>query len=169
MTTFKDLQTRVEAAEEQAKHAEESRAEMEAELLEIKARAEAYILEARSRISKADEAVRHATAEALKAKSEAWPFGRERDHWWQRVFLAALGMAEEANPAKRVAYAANVASEAVKARAGLLQDGVLPVDGGDPPRVEVPAKKSRRGRKAKKAAPEVQPHWLPQEDESGEG
>jgi ElaB/YqjD/DUF883 family membrane-anchored ribosome-binding protein len=133
MTTFKDLQNRTEEAEQIAKEASAKLEEAHAEVKDIKAKAEAFIMEAKSRIAASTLEATEARGLAEIAQKAAQPYAHERDQWWQRVFLTVLGtLADPSMPVRvKVAHAAGVASEAVQVRAGVLQNGGVPLNGGD--------------------------------------
>jgi hypothetical protein len=132
MSTFKDLQARTETAELSAREAIaraedaerkslEAVGKAEAEVREVKAKAEIYIREAQSRIADCDRRVLIAEQLTQSAKEAARPFLRERDEWWQKVFLTALSATPgDWEPPARVGHAAAVASESLLARAGFL-------------------------------------------------
>lgn len=90
----------------------------EAETQNIKAKAEVYITEAKARIA--------------ASKLEAQALGHERDEWWQKVFLVALQV-PGLLPEHRVGFAAGAATDAVRARAGLLKEGTMPLEASEVP------------------------------------
>jgi hypothetical protein len=183
MTTFKDLQNRTEEAERIAEEAAAQAAAakleaatrvsaVEAELASIKSKAEAYILEARARIASADLEVRQAQVATISAQRSAQPFGFERDAWWQKVFLTALGTLTDPSltTKEKAAHAAGVATEAVRVRAALLTDVGMELPAPEPeapvePVVAKPTAKRAKKNHVSAEVPDVPvANWLTAED-----
>jgi len=122
VSTFKDLQTRMEEAERVAQEATAKVDAAERLVREIKDKAEVYIREARTQIADSNQKVLIAERLAQGAQEAARPFLHERDEWWQKVFLTALSATpSDGTPQARVDHAAAVASASLLTRSGFHQ------------------------------------------------